>query len=215
MRMGCCRPARRTTRPVWRGWWRRRCRPPVRCRSVDRCCWAARPGCLRWWCMSNPWASRQPDYGARHVAALVLLVEPGRHPRLDPDVVTRTLRLTPAESQVAVWLADGQERARHRPGHGTHGRRHLLAPEADLQANCQSHGRWTWCGWCCRSPSSGNRGAAGVIAGRAAGRPRAFSSPIPEYFLQTTNPVSDWIALQTLALGVLQRWRMVAGSLPS
>ena len=50
----------------------------------------------------------QPDYGARHVAALVLLVEPGRHPRLDPDVVTRTLGLTPAESQVAVWLADGK-----------------------------------------------------------------------------------------------------------
>ena len=49
-----------------------------------------------------------PDYGARHVAALVLLVEPGGHPRLDPDVVARTLRLTPAESQVAVWLADGK-----------------------------------------------------------------------------------------------------------
>ncbi len=50
----------------------------------------------------------QPDYGARHVAALVLIVEPGRHPRLDPDVVARTLELTPAESQVAVWLADGK-----------------------------------------------------------------------------------------------------------
>ena len=50
----------------------------------------------------------QPDYGARPVAALVLLVEPGGHPRLDHDVVTRTLGLTPAESQVAVWLADGK-----------------------------------------------------------------------------------------------------------
>ena len=49
----------------------------------------------------------QPDYGARHVAALVLLVEAGHHPRLDPAVVARTLGLTPAESQVAVWLADG------------------------------------------------------------------------------------------------------------
>ena len=49
-----------------------------------------------------------PDYGVRPVAALVLLVEPGYHPRLDPAVVTRTLGLTPAESQVAVWLADGQ-----------------------------------------------------------------------------------------------------------
>ena len=50
----------------------------------------------------------QPDYGARPVAALVLLVEPGGHPRLDPDLVARTLGLTPAESQVAVWLADGK-----------------------------------------------------------------------------------------------------------
>ena len=50
----------------------------------------------------------QPDYGARHVAALVLIVEPGRHPRLDPDVVARTLGLTLAESQVAAWLADGE-----------------------------------------------------------------------------------------------------------
>ena len=50
----------------------------------------------------------QPDYGARHVAALVLIVEPGRHPRLDPALVGTTLGLTPAESQVAVWLADGK-----------------------------------------------------------------------------------------------------------
>ena len=49
-----------------------------------------------------------PDYGARPVAALVLLVKPGGHLRLDPDVVTRTLGLTPAEGQVAVWLADGK-----------------------------------------------------------------------------------------------------------
>ena len=50
----------------------------------------------------------QPDYGARHVAALVLIVESGHHPRLDPALVARTLGLTPAESQVAVWLAGGK-----------------------------------------------------------------------------------------------------------
>ena len=50
----------------------------------------------------------QPDYGVRHVAALVLIVEPGRHPRLDPALVGTILGLTPAESQVAVWLADGK-----------------------------------------------------------------------------------------------------------
>ena len=50
----------------------------------------------------------QPDYGARPVAALVLIVEPGRYPRLDLALVARTLRLTPAESQVAALLADGK-----------------------------------------------------------------------------------------------------------
>ena len=43
----------------------------------------------------------QPDYGARPVAALVLIVEPGRHPRLDPALVARTLRLTSRRSQSA------------------------------------------------------------------------------------------------------------------
>ena len=43
-----------------------------------------------------------------HKLPISSLVEPGGHPRLDPDVVARTLGLTPAESQVAVWLADGK-----------------------------------------------------------------------------------------------------------
>ncbi len=50
----------------------------------------------------------QPDYGARHVAALVLIVEPGRHHRIDPGLVARILQLTPAEAQVAVRLAEGK-----------------------------------------------------------------------------------------------------------
>ena len=50
----------------------------------------------------------QPDYGARHVAALVLIVEPGHHQRVDPGLVATTLGLTPGESQVAVWLAEGK-----------------------------------------------------------------------------------------------------------
>ena len=51
---------------------------------------------------------RQPDYGARRVAALVLIVEPGRRSRIDPGLVAETLGLTLAESQVAVWVAEGQ-----------------------------------------------------------------------------------------------------------
>ena len=50
----------------------------------------------------------QPDYGARHVAGLVLIVEPGRHQRVDPGLVATVLGLTPAEGQVAVWLAEGK-----------------------------------------------------------------------------------------------------------
>ena len=50
----------------------------------------------------------QPDYGARHVAALVLIVEPGRRQRIDPRLVARTLGLTRGESQVASWLAEGK-----------------------------------------------------------------------------------------------------------
>ena len=50
----------------------------------------------------------QPDYGARHVAAVVLIVEPGRQHRIDPGLVARILQLTPTEAQVAVRLAEGK-----------------------------------------------------------------------------------------------------------
>ena len=50
----------------------------------------------------------QPDYGARHVAAVMLIAEPGRQHRVNPDLVARTLELTPGETQVAVWLAEGK-----------------------------------------------------------------------------------------------------------
>ena len=56
----------------------------------------------------KPVSVPQPDYGARHVAALVLIVEPGRQNRVDPNLVAATLDLTPAETQVAVWLAEGK-----------------------------------------------------------------------------------------------------------
>ena len=56
----------------------------------------------------KPVGRPQPDYGARQVAALVLIVEPGRQHRINPDLVAKTLELTPAETQVAVWLAQGK-----------------------------------------------------------------------------------------------------------
>ena len=50
----------------------------------------------------------QMDFGAPHVAALVLVVEPGRHARLDPGLVAETLGLTLTESQIAIWMAEGR-----------------------------------------------------------------------------------------------------------
>ena len=50
----------------------------------------------------------QPDYGARHVAALVLIVQPGRTHRVDPALVATILGLTKAETRVAVRLAEGE-----------------------------------------------------------------------------------------------------------
>ena len=56
----------------------------------------------------KPVSAPQPDYGARHVAALLLIVEPGRPHRISPEWVATALGLTPAESRVAVWLAEGK-----------------------------------------------------------------------------------------------------------
>ena len=55
-----------------------------------------------------PTSVRQWDFGAQRVAALVLLVEPGTTPRLDPEVVAAALGLTPIESHIAVQLAAGR-----------------------------------------------------------------------------------------------------------
>ena len=134
----------------------------------------------------------QPDYGARHVAALVLLVEPGRHPRLDPDVVTRTLGLTPAESQVAVWLADGQNVRDIARATG-------LTDGAIYWHLKQIYRKLP-------NLTAGGPGAVGAVdrrvrvtatrpvssLGGPVARPRAGSSPTHDYFPGTANPGSDW-----------------------
>ena len=50
----------------------------------------------------------QPHYGVRYVAALVLLADPACPDPVDPGVIGRILELTPGESQVAAWLAEGK-----------------------------------------------------------------------------------------------------------
>ena len=56
----------------------------------------------------KPVGVRQPDFGARRAAALVLITEPGSMSRLDPALIAELLGLTPVESQIAVWLAEGR-----------------------------------------------------------------------------------------------------------
>lgn len=56
----------------------------------------------------KPVSLRQPDFGTQRTAVLVLLVEPGNRPRIDPNLIATTLGLTPAESRIAVWLTEGR-----------------------------------------------------------------------------------------------------------
>ena len=51
---------------------------------------------------------RQPDFGAQRVAALILLTEPGYASRLNFSLVAAALELTPAESYIAVRVAEGK-----------------------------------------------------------------------------------------------------------
>ena len=56
----------------------------------------------------SPVGNAQTDFGARRVAALVLVVDPTAAPRIDPVRVSEVFGLTPAESRVAALLAEGR-----------------------------------------------------------------------------------------------------------
>ena len=56
----------------------------------------------------KPTAAAENHFGGQRVAALVLVVEPGRQSHFAPAVVGSALGLTPAETQVAVWIAEGR-----------------------------------------------------------------------------------------------------------
>ena len=55
----------------------------------------------------SPVGHRDGDVPPWHVAALVLVVDPNSQLSVDPALVAATLGLSPAESRVAVLLADG------------------------------------------------------------------------------------------------------------
>ena len=56
----------------------------------------------------NPVPPGHEADGIGPIAALILISEPGSLPHLDPDLVAAALDLTPAESRVAVMLAEGK-----------------------------------------------------------------------------------------------------------
>ena len=56
----------------------------------------------------SPVGDAEADFGGRRVAALVLLVDPARRPRIDAHRVAKTLGLTPSEGRMAALLAEGR-----------------------------------------------------------------------------------------------------------
>ena len=55
-----------------------------------------------------PVGGAQAGFGGPRVAALLLIVDPARRPRIDPGPVAATLGLTPSEGRVAALLAEGR-----------------------------------------------------------------------------------------------------------
>ena len=56
----------------------------------------------------NPVVIGHPDFGARRIAAIVLIVDPASRLRIPPDLLSATLGLTEAQSVVAAQLAAGR-----------------------------------------------------------------------------------------------------------
>ena len=56
----------------------------------------------------KPVANRERNHRSRNVAALVLIVDPVERARIDSRVLAAAFDLSPAETQVAVLLAEGQ-----------------------------------------------------------------------------------------------------------
>ena len=67
------------------------------------------PGMARLVLHVNPVPANRGADDTRPVAALILITEPGNVPAPDADLVAAALGLTPAESRVAVMLAEGKD----------------------------------------------------------------------------------------------------------
>ena len=56
----------------------------------------------------SPVGDPEADFGARRVAALVLVVDPATRPRIDPARVAAAMGLSPSQARVAALLAEGR-----------------------------------------------------------------------------------------------------------
>ena len=56
----------------------------------------------------SPVGNSQQDFPSLRVAAIVLVVDPARRARIDPELISDVFGLTPAEGQVAALLAEGK-----------------------------------------------------------------------------------------------------------
>ena len=105
------------------------------------------------------------DFGGRRVAALVLVVDPARRPRIDAQRVAVTLGLTASEGRMAALLAEGL-RVREIAAAAKAGARATCAGWSSRPtASSACRGRSPWCGRCWRrTPCRGAEGPPGAAA---------------------------------------------------
>ena len=160
-----------------------------------------------------------------------------------PSVVCRTRASSPAFERILAPLYDATLDDTHWPATSALideacgiagsallvGKACATSPGRWGSRKAPSTGRWTWCGWCCRSPSSGNRarrcrrGVTDAPSTRVPSIQRSSHHPsglCSFFFLQLqtfqskpTNHGSDETGLKILSLVTLQLWQTVAGSL--
>ena len=172
---GCWAPGRQPTRSVSNGW----CEvlPASGAVAVSGSMVLRRSSVLPPFVMHvKPVGLPQPDYGARHVSALVLIVEPGRQTSHQSRSGGHGPG-TDADGDAGGGLVGGrQEPARHGGCDRACAKPPSTGTCSGSTRSTRSRGRRTWCGWCCRSPSSGEGGAAGVSGRRRQRRDYAGAS---------------------------------------
>ena len=108
--------------------------PPLPCAGAGGSLALTRPaGSLPLVLHVIPLGPREDGISPALAAALVLIVDPGARPPVDPALVQAALDLSPAQSRVAALLAEGRSVQRHRRGDRAQREHRALAHKADLR----------------------------------------------------------------------------------